>query len=414
MNTRRIFLRNSALAMVGAGSVPLWLTRALYAGGAPSPRKKILVAIFQRGAADGLNVVVPHGEKAYYDLRPTISVPRPAAGGGQREDAAIDLDGFFGLHPALAPLKPLFDQRHLAIVDAAGSPDPTRSHFDAQDYMESGTPGLKATASGWMNRALPPAEGKVSPARAVALGPVLPRAMRGGRPALAVESLANFQVRSPQAAAQFERLYAETPDPVLGAMGRETFEAVALLQSIQRQAYAPAGGAEYPRGRFGDSLRQIAQLIKADVGLEVAFADIGGWDHHVNETGQRASEGQLANLLREFGQALAAFWRDMGDRMADVALVTMSEFGRTARENGDRGTDHGHANCMFAMGGPIRGGKVYGRWPGLANEQLYEGRDLALTTDFRDVLGELVSRHLGNPSLKDVFPGYDPKFLGLT
>src|SRR5271169_657264 len=185
MSSRRIFLRNSALAMVGIGSAPLWLKRALYAADAPAQRKKILVAIFQRGAADGLNVVVPHGEKAYYNLRPTIAVPRPTAAGDKREDAAIDLDGFFGLHPSLAPLKPLYDKQHLAIVDAAGSPDPTRSHFDAQDYMESGTPGLKATNDGWMNRALPKAQGKVSPVRAISLGPVLPRAMRGNTPAVA-------------------------------------------------------------------------------------------------------------------------------------------------------------------------------------------------------------------------------------
>jgi uncharacterized protein (DUF1501 family) len=265
-----------------------------------------------------------------------------------------------------------------------------------------------------MNRALPAAQGRVSPVRAVALGPVLPRAMRGQRPAVAVQSLADFQVRNVQAAQEFEQLYATAADPLLGAAGRETFAAVAMLQSVQKQPYFPAAGAQYPRGRFGDSLRQIAQLIKADVGVEMAFADIGGWDHHVNETGQRASEGQLATLLREYGQALSAFWQDMGGRMADVALVTMSEFGRTARENGNRGTDHGHANCMFAMGGSIRGGKIYGRWPGLAKEQLYEGRDLALTTDFRDVLGELVARHMGSPTLQDVFPGYQPKFLGLA
>ena len=413
MNTRRVFLRNSALAMVGAGSAPLWLQRALYAADAPSPRKKILVAIFQRGAADGLNVVVPHGEKAYYDLRPTIAVPHPASG-EKRADAAIDLDGFFGLHPSLQPLKPLFDQRSLAIVDAVGSPDPTRSHFDAQDYMESGTPGLKATDDGWMNRALPKEPGKVSPVRAIALGPVLPRTLQGSKPAIALQSIDAFQVRDSQAARQFQQLYLQSTDPVLQATGRETFEAVAMLQSVQKQSYQPAGGAEYPRGRFGDSLRQVAQLIKSDVGVEMAFADIGGWDHHVNELGQRASEGQLANLLREYGQALSAFWLDMGDRMQDVVVVTMSEFGRTAHENGDRGTDHGHANCMFVMGGAVKGGKVYGKWPGLAKEQLYEGRDLALTTDFRDVLGELVARHMENPSLQGVFPGYDPKFLGLV
>jgi uncharacterized protein (DUF1501 family) len=410
MMNRRIFLRNSALAMVGVGSAPLWLERTLYAGDAPAQRKKILVAIFQRGAADGLNVVVPHGEKAYYSLRPTIAVPRPSAG----EDSAIDLDGFFGLHPALKPLKPLFDQQHLAIVDAVGSPDPTRSHFDAQDYMESGTPGLKGTRDGWMNRALPKAEGKQSPVRAVSLGPTLSRAMAGPNPAIALQTIGGFQVRDSLAAKQFQDMYMGSADPKLRAAGRETFEAVAMLQAIQKQPYAAAGGAEYPRGRFGESLRQIAQLIKADVGVEMAFADIGGWDHHVNEIGQRASEGQLANLLRDYGQALNAFWQDMGDRMADVAVVTMSEFGRTAHENGNRGTDHGHANCMFVMGGAVKGGKVYGKWPGLEREQLYEGRDLALTTDFRDVLGEMVSRHLGNPSLDGIFPRYTPKPLGLV
>ncbi len=412
MTNRRIFVRNSALAMFGAGAAPLWLERALYASDAPAPRKKILVAIFQRGAADGLNIVVPHGEKAYYNLRPTIAVPRPSA--SAREDAAIDLDGFFGLHPSLAPLKPLYDKGHLAIVDAAGSPDPTRSHFDAQDYMESGTPGLKATPGGWMNRAIPPERGKVSPVRAVALGPVLPRTLAGPNPAVALQTIAGFQVRNAAAAQQFEEMYADSRDPLLAAAGRETFEAVSVLQSIQKQPYIPAAGVSYPRGRLGNSLMQIAQLIKADVGLEMAFADVGGWDHHVNELGQRASEGQLANLLRDFGQSLGAFWQDLGDRMSDVAIVTMSEFGRTARENGNRGTDHGHANCMFVMGADIRGGRVYGKWPGLEPEQLNDGRDLALTTDFRDVLGELVAKHLGNPTLSSVFPGYTPRFPGLA
>jgi uncharacterized protein (DUF1501 family) len=361
----------------------LWLGGALCADAAPVARKKILVAIFQRGAADGLNVVVPHGEKAYYDLRPTIAIPRPTSDPGKKDDAAIDLDGFFGLHPSLGPLKPLFDQRHLAIVDAVGSPHPTRSHFDAQGYMESGMPGRKATEDGWMNRALPKAAGKVSPVRAVSLGPVLPRAMRGGTPAVAIET-------------------------------HECCEAVAMLRTILRQKYTPGAGADYPRGRFGQALRQIAQLIKNDVGVEMAFADIGGWDHHVNELGPRPSVGVLANLLREYGQALSAFWKDMGDRMNDVVVVTMSEFGRSARENGNRGTDHGRANSMFVMGGAVKGGKVYGQWPGLEKEQLHEGRDLALTTDFRDVLGELVARHLGNPSLNTVFPGYDPKLLGLV
>ena len=392
--------------MAGIGSAPLWLERAAFAADPQGARKKVLVAIFQRGAADGLNIVVPHGERRYYDLRPTIAVPRPVANIAG-EDAAIDLDGFFGLNPALAALKPLWQQQQLAIVHAAGSPDPTRSHFDAQDYMESGTPGLKGTPDGWLNRALPAEQGQMSPVRAISLGPALPRSLRGAQSAIAVENLNNFTVRDKAAAKTMEALYASTSDRILNGTGRETFEAVALLQSIQKTPYQPEGGASYPKGRFGDSLRQIAQLIKADVGVEVAFADIGGWDHHVNEVGAKASVGQLPNVLRDFGDSLAAFYRDLGDRMEDVVVVTMSEFGRTAKENGNRGTDHGHANAMFVMGGPVRGGKVYGKWPGLAPEQLNEQRDLALTTDFRDVLGEAVYGHLGNHAIASVFPGYD-------
>ena len=402
--SRRIFLRNSALAMVGVGAAPLWLQRAALAKDAPGRRNKVLVAIFQRGAADGLNIVIPHGEQRYYDLRPTISVPRPNA--AVPADSAIDLDGFFGLHPSLASLKPLWDRQELAIVHAAGSPDPTRSHFDAQDYMESGTPGLKATPDGWLNRALPPVTGKPSPVRAVSLGPVLARTLKGSNSAVAVENLNNFTVRDAAASKVLESMYGSSQDQILGGTGRETFDAVTLLQSMQKTPYQPAAGANYPRGKFGDSMRQIAQLIKADVGVEVAFADLGGWDHHVNETGPRASVGQLANRLDEFGASLSAFYRDLGDRMEDVVVVTMSEFGRTAKENGNRGTDHGHANAMFVMGGPVKGGKVYGKWPGLAPEQLYEERDLALTTDFRDILSEAVRSHLGNTSLKSVFPNY--------
>lgn len=398
--SRRIFLRNSAIAMAGVGSAPLWLERAAFAADQQGARKKVLVAIFQRGAADGLNIVIPHGERRYYDLRPTISIPRPSAGVAP-EDAVVDLDGFFGLHPSLASLKPLWQQQRLAIVHAAGSPDPTRSHFDAQDYMESGTPGLKATTDGWLNRAMPIATGKPSPVRAISLGPALPRTLRGAQNAIAVENLNNFTVRDSAADKALRSMYSSTNDQVLNGTGRETFEAVSLLQSIQKTPYQPGAGANYPKGRFADSMKQIAQLIKADVGVEVAFADIGGWDHHVNEA------GQLKNVLGEFGNSLAAFYQDLGDRMEDVVIVTMSEFGRTAKENGNRGTDHGHANVMFVMGGPVQGGKVYGKWPGLAPEQLNEERDLALTTDFRDILSEAVYSHLGNRSINSVFPGYN-------
>ncbi len=413
--SRRIFLRNSAIAMAGVGSAPLWLQRAAFAAEQQNGRRKVLVAIFQRGAADGLNIVIPHAEQRYYGLRPTIAIPRPSSNVAP-EDSVIDLDGFFGLHPSLAGLRPLWQERRLAIVHAAGSPDPTRSHFDAQDYMESGTPGLKGTAGGWLNRALPTEAGKISPVRAVSLGPALPRTLRGAQSAVAIENLNNFTVRDSGASKVLQSMYAGTNDQILNGAGRETFDAVALLQSIQKTPYQPAVGANYPRGRFGDSMRQIAQLIKADVGVEVAFADIGGWDHHVNEVGPRASVGQLANILSEFGNSLAAFYQDLGDRMEDVVLVTMSEFGRTAKENGDRGTDHGHANVMFVMGGPVKGGRVYGKWPGLAPEQLNEQRDLALTTDFRDVLSEAVYAHLGNRSINSVFPNYDggpAKFRGI-
>ena len=408
MTTRRLFLKSSGLAIFGIGTAPMWLARA--ADGS-SPRKKVLVAVFQRGAVDGLNVVVPFGEKNYYALRPTIAVPAPKASA----ESAIDLDGFFGLHPALAPLKPIYDANKLAIVHAVGSPDPTRSHFDAQDYMESGTPGRKSTAGGWLNRALPPAtDVRTSPVRAVSLGPSLSKTLRGHNQAVAINNLNQFKVADSDGAAPFESMYSSTLDKMLSGTGQETFDAVKLMQSIQANPYTPAGGATYPGGRLGQSLMQIARLIKADVGLEVAFTDVGGWDTHVNEVGQTPGAGQLAYLLRNFGQALAAFHQDLGDRTEDVAVVTMSEFGRTARENGNRGTDHGHANVMFAFGGAIRGGKVYGEWPGLAPEQLYQNRDLSLTTDFRDVLAELVAKHLGNGNLAGVFPEYTPpKFRGL-
>ncbi len=242
--------------------------------------------------------------------------------------------------------------------------------------------------------------------RAVSLGTALPRTLRGVNPAVAVSNLNDFQIRDLQSAATFESMYATTVDKALNGTGRETFDAVKIIQSLQKTPYTPSNGAQYPGGRFGQSLQQIARLIKANVGLAVAFADMGGWDTHVNEVGPDPATGQLANLLTEFGRALAAFHTDLGERMDDVVLVSMSEFGRTAKENGNRGTDHGHANVMFVMGGNVKGGKVYGEWPGLAKEQLYEGRDLDITTDFRAILGELVTRHIGTPDLARVFPNY--------
>jgi uncharacterized protein (DUF1501 family) len=408
MQTRRLFLKNAVPVMYGIGSAPLWLSRAALAKDAPTRRKKILLVIFQRGAVDGLNLVVPHAEREYYALRPTIAVPRPDG----TPESAIDLDGSFGLNPALHSLKPLWDQRQLAIVEAVGSPDPTRSHFDAQDYMESGTPGLKSTSDGWLNRALPP-QSESSAVRAVSLGPELPRSLRGANQALSITNLNDFQVRATRAANTFESMYGTSADQILNGTGRETFDAIRLMQSIQKTPYMPSNGARYPNGALGQRLLQVARIIKAGVGLEVAFTDVGGWDTHVNEVGAKASVGQLPNLLREFGDALAAFSLDMGDRMADITVVTMSEFGRTVKENGNRGTDHGHANVMLVIGGGVKGGHVYGRWPGLQREQLYEGRDLDVTTDFRTVLAELVTRELGNRQLETVFPGFrETRFQG--
>jgi len=408
--TRRIFLRNSALAVVGTAAVPSFLTRAVF-GAVEGMGNKRLVVIFQRGAADGLNIVVPHSEPQYYALRPSINIPRKAV---------LDLDGRFGLHPSLAAFQPLWQQRHLAIVHAAGSPDITRSHFDAQDFMETGTPGVKATEDGWLNRCLHemPSLPQKSPFRAIALGPSVPRILSGSEPAVAMNNINDFSVggknpKASPAATAFEAMYDHSSDTVLHGTGEETFDAVKMLKAADPGKYTPASGANYPKGRFGDSLRQLAQLIKANLGVQVAFADIGGWDHHVNEG---STEGQLANVLSDFSRSLAAFWTDLGDLGADTVVVTMSEFGRTARENGNRGTDHGHANVMFVLGGPVQGGKVYGRWPGLDQSQLYEGRDLALTTDFRQVIGEAVARHMGNRNLANVFPGYDNqpgKFLKL-
>src|SRR6478672_9464417 len=400
MNTRRIFLRNSALTVVGMAAIPAFLRRAAFGAQEPGARTKRLIVIFQRGAADGLNIVVPHAEPSYYAMRPSINIPR---------NSMFDLDGFFGLHPSLSALQPIWKQKHLAIVHAAGSPDPTRSHFDAQDFMESGTPGLKATEDGWLNRSLRSLAQPECPFRAVSMGPALPRILSGPEPALAMNNINEFGVggRNPKASPMensFEAMYAGSVDAVLHGSAQETFDAVKMLKSANPAQYSPAPGAEYPRGRFGDGLKQLAQLIKANLGVQVAFADIGGWDHHVNEG---STEGQIANVLRDFSQSLTAFWTDLCDLAEDTVVVTMSEFGRTVRENGSRGTDHGHANVMFVFGGPIRGGKVYGRWPGLDVSQLYEGRDLAVTTDFRTVLGEAVYRHLGNRNLDQVFPDFD-------
>jgi uncharacterized protein (DUF1501 family) len=405
--TRRRFLKSSGLALTGVVAPPSFLRRAALADtlAVTGRDRPIIIAIFQRGAADGISMVVPFGDSGYYSGRPQIAIPAPKAGNA---DSAIDLDGFFGLHPALAPLKPIYAEGRLAIVHAVGSPDNTRSHFDAQDYMESATPGRKSTTDGWLNRYMAAKrDRKASPFRAVAISANLPRSLMGQSPAIAMTSIADFGVRGGQGGAQaakgFEALYSQSTNDMLYGTGKEAFDAVRMLKQANPQKHVAANGANYPRSPFGQALLQIAQLIKSDVGLEIAFTDVGGWDTHAN---QGASRGQLANRLRDFGQGVAALYQDLGDRMRNIVILTMTEFGRTIRQNGSGGTDHGHASCLFALGGPVKGGRVYGKWPGLSSEQLYEGRDLALTTDFRDVFAEVAVKHMGATSAGMIFPGY--------
>jgi uncharacterized protein (DUF1501 family) len=395
--SRRSFLKSTGLGFLALGMPPSFLVRA--AGAQQSNRGKVLVVVFQRGGMDGLNAVVPFKDHAYYALRPSIAVAEPAAG----EERAIDLDGYFGLHPALAPLKNMYDKGHLAIVQAAGSPDNTRSHFDAQDYMEIGTPGIKSTPDGWLNRYLNQKRLGDSPFRGVAVSPQTPRMLAGAVPTLTLSSIEEFRLRNQSVAPALQKLYANASDPLFRQGGKSLFDAMAQLRSVESKI--PPSSASYPVGRFSNGLKQIARLIKADVGLEIAFTEIEGWDTHVAEGG---ATGILANRLREFGGGLAAFYHDLGDYLDDVVIVTMSEFGRTARENGSRGTDHGHGNVMFVIGARVRGGKVYGRWPGLAPEVLYEGRDLALTTDYRTVCSEIFSRHLAQRDMARIFPGFRP------
>lgn len=418
---RRFFLKQGGIGLATFGlmaAAPRFLHQFAAAQTAAKGygKKKVLVTIFQRGAVDGLNMVVPFGDSEYYNLRRTIGIPAPG-----KTNGAIDLDGHFGLHPAMKPFEQLWRDKRLAIINAAGSPDNTRSHFDAQDYMESGTPGYKGTKDGWLNRVLQSTEVKdASPFRAVSMTQSLPRSLYGKASSVAMTNLSDFSIKAglytQDLKGGFEGLYQQNARDTLGETGHETFEAVNYLKQANPSQYKPDNGAVYPQTDLGRSLRQIAQLIKAGVGLEIAFAETGGWDTHSNQGNpQNPSAGQLANLLRDFSSAIAAFATDLGKRMDDVVLITMSEFGRTARENGTRGTDHGHANAMFVLGNTVKGGKVYGDFRGLKNDKLYEGRDLDVTTDFRDVFAEAAAKHIGAKDLSKIFPNYSAtkeKFRG--
>jgi uncharacterized protein (DUF1501 family) len=417
MLTRRLFLKTGGVALVtlGVGGGPGFLTRAALAaqgtGSTAARRRKILVTIFQRGAMDGLAAVPPIDGSTLKALRPRLAMSGARAAG---DEALLDLGAGFGLHPALEPLLPLWKEKRLGIVHAVGSPDPTRSHFDAQDFMETGTPGRKGTPDGWLNRAVGLLGHEGSPFRAVSLTPSLPRSLYGDEPAIAVTNLADFRVQLPgadrtaAAAGQgFEALYDQTSQNLLRDTGSETFRALHMLSAAEISRYKPANGAEYPQTPLGNALRQIALLIKSDVGLEIAFAESGGWDTHVQ---QAATFNRQA---RDLARSIQAFWTDLGSYQDQVVLTTMTEFGRTVRENGSGGTDHGHGSCLFVLGDAVDGGKVHGSFPGLAEGALYEGRDLPVTTDFRAVFCELAGRHLGIKDDAKLFPGWTGKRIPL-
>lgn len=415
MNTqisRRDFLKLAGSFAV-APALPAWMPRMAFAPQGVEPAGDILVVVFQRGGMDGISAVIPHGDPHYYENRSALAIPEPENGS---DKTGIDLDGFFGLHPSLRPLKDLWDEKTLALVHAVGSPDPTHSHFDAMDYMERGTPGEKSIPTGWIGRHLQTAPWQnESPFRAIGMGGVMQAALRGPIPVTTLKSISDFHLQGDvsqltEIRTRLESLY--NLGSSLDGDAVETFNAVNILDKIDVNNYTPSGGAAYPETEFGMAMKQVAQIAKAEIGLEVACVDIGGWDTH-NQQGQL--EGELPTLLNEFSSGLASLYHDLGDRAKNVTIVTMSEFGRRVKENASDGTDHGHGNCMFVLGGGVNGGKVYGQWPGLAPENLYEGIDLNITTDYRDVLGEVVEKRLKNPALGDVFPTYaDWKNLGIV
>lgn len=397
--SRRDFLALGGLAAASLG-LPRW---ARAAADAARRSGKTLVVILQRGAMDGLNAVVPFRDEVYRKARPTIAIPAPGKDGG-----ALDLDGTFGLHPALAPLQPLYKDGRLALIQAAGSPDGTRSHFDAQDYLESGTPGLKTTEDGWLNRALTAKKAARDPLAAVAITPRLPRVLRGAFPVAALtgaDALKGAPLEN-----SLEALYDGAVDELLSGAARDLSAARRELDGIAKAAPGDAEKAGYPKARIGKDLFELARVLKAGLGTRVGFVEVGGWDTHFNQGG---ADGQLAKRLSELAGAIAAFHADLGSRAQDVLVLTMTEFGRTVEENGNGGTDHGHASVMLVLGGKVKGGKVYGRWPGLDPAARFESRDLEVTTDFRRVAGEAVVKHLGLKDLAPVFPGGPWPGLGL-
>ena len=398
MWTRRVFLKSGGLALFSAGAGPRFLGRlALATPPAPTTKRpQVLVSIFLRGAMDGLMAVPPLEEPQFKRYRPNLAMGSGSGGG------VLELDDRFGLHPGFEPILPFWSEGRLAVVHGVGSPNPTRSHFDAQDFMESGTPWDKGTPSGWLNRVAAASAGSASTWRAVALTPDLPRSLYGDVPALAISNLADFKLIATLGRAEREealrdlrKLYGETPRDLLRARGREMFDAVNVLSPEEVDLYRKKHGRYYPNTKLGRSLLQIAHLIRKNVGLEIAFAESDSWDTHVSQGKQ---QGAFASRADDLARSMAAFWNDIEDFHDNVVVLTMTEFGRTVAENGSRGTDHGHGSCLFVLGNRVDGGKVYGTVPSLVPEHLFEGRDLPVTTDFRAVFcrgGGQALRHHG-------------------
>ncbi len=419
MSSRRGFIKSGALAVFGIsiGGIPTFIARAANNAKLWQPYKKnrILVCIFQRGAMDGLMAVCPFTDTYLQAARPTLFM---SAAKDNTKTPLIDLDGKFGLHPAMKSFEQLFRNKQLAIVHGIGSPNNSRSHFDAQDFMESGTPFDKGTLSGWLNRAAGLMGHDATPFRSVSITGSMPRSLYGYNPAIAISNLQDFAIRGKLnmpgtnlAAKSFEDLYDETTAGLLKDTGKETFSAVKMLEKLDTKNYEPANGAVYPISPLGNSLKQIAQLIKIDVGLEIGFAESTGWDTHYN---QGTENGMFARNAADLSNSITAFWTDIGSTYQDdVTVMTMTEFGRTVKQNGSGGTDHGRASCNFILGNKLEGGIVHGLVQPLAIENLEDGRDLAVTTDFRSVFSEVADKHLRINNDAILFPGWDGRHLNL-
>ena len=387
-------------------TLPTWMPRLAFAPQNTMPRGDTLVVIFLRGAADILNMVVPHGEDAYYQLRPSLGIPRPDDSGKKKDERVVDLDGFFGFHPSMRALTDVWQSGQLAIIHACGAPDESRSHFKAMELMERGVDDERGPASGWIGRHLATLNtGNSSPLRAVGMGTRPQRSLSGSVPVSALRSIADFHLGGDQRALQQMRTALSTvyQDDV---MGQETLSIMDTLETLDPLTYTASRNARYPDSEFGLALKQTAMLVQADVGLEVSAIDVGGWDTHF---AQGVSTGQMANLMKDLADGLAAFHADMNDHMSQLTTVTMSEFGRRVSENGSLGTDHGHGSMMMVLGGNVDGGKVHGEWPGLGEGQLMGPGDLAVTTDYRDILSEILTKRLNNSAAGEIFPDYQPK-----